>query len=301
MYLGDRESRGVLKLSTTQSYAANTEGPLPEERTVIIEPSSAWVSLNLTDLWAYRELLYFLTWRDLKVRYKQTVLGALWVVMQPLLMTIVFTVFLGMLVRVPSGDIPYPIFVYSGLLPWTFFAAAVNNSGNSLVGNAHLITKVYFPRMIIPLSAVAARLVDFIISFLILAAMMAYYGVAVTWKLAMLPVLILLITALAMSVGMLTSALNVKYRDVGVALPVIIQLWMFISPVVYPAELVPANWQRLYLTNPLAGILIGFRASVLGTDFNWNALAASAVITILLLIFSIYTFRLMERDLVDIV
>jgi lipopolysaccharide transport system permease protein len=309
MDLSARESINILESAPASppSAAATDEQYRPsqlslsEEPLVVIEPRHSWVALKLRDLWAFRELLFFLIWRDLKVRYKQTILGALWVVMQPLLMTVVFTVFLGKLARVPSGAIPYPIFVYSALLPWTFFSTAVNNSGNSLVGNAQLITKVYFPRMIIPLSAVGARLVDFVISFLILAAMMAYYGVSVTWKLAMLPVLVLLITALALSIGMLTSALNVKYRDVGVALPVLMQLWMFVSPVVYPPELVPLNWQRVYELNPLMGIITGFRASVLSGDFYWRALAVSAVITFLLLVFSAYTFRRMEKDFVDIV
>lgn len=275
--------------------------PFPEEPSVVIEPGGSWAALKLRDLWAYRELLYFIVWRDLKVRYKQTVLGALWVVMQPLLMTVVFTIFLGKLARVPSGNIPYAIFVYSGLLPWTFFSGAVNNSGNSLVGNAHLITKVYFPRMIIPLSAVGARLVDFAVSFVILAGMMGYYGVAPTWKLAALPGLVLLVTALALGFGMLASALNVKYRDVGVALPVLLQLLMFASPVVYPPDIVPAGWQKVYELNPLVGVITGFRAAALGGDFDWGALAASAVVTLLLVAFSAYTFRRMERGFVDIV
>jgi lipopolysaccharide transport system permease protein len=191
---------------------------------IILEPSSSWVSLNLRDLWIYRELLYFLTLRDVKVRYKQTILGVVWVVMQPLLTTIIFTVFLGLLVKVPSDGIPYPLFAYAGLLPWTFFSGAVANSSNSLVGSAHLITKVYFPRMIIPGAAVGARLVDFAISAVILVGLMIYYGVGLTWSILMLPALVVLIMLLTLGLGMWTSALNVKYRDVGVALPVLIQL-----------------------------------------------------------------------------
>jgi lipopolysaccharide transport system permease protein len=259
------------------------------------------VALRPRELWAYRELLYFLVWRDLKVRYKQAVLGALWVVMQPLLMTVVFTIFLGKLARVPSGGVPYALFVYSGLLAWTFFSGAVLTSGNSLVGNAHLITKVYFPRIIIPVAAVGARLVDFAVSFLILAGMMIYYGVGVTWKTAMLPVFVLLVTALSLGVGMLASALNVKYRDVGVALPVLVQLWMFASPVVYPLELVPEGWQKVYALNPAVGIIMGFRASLLGENFDWTTLAISTVITLSLLVYSAYTFRRMEKDFADIV
>jgi lipopolysaccharide transport system permease protein len=274
---------------------------LPSEPLVTIQPSKSWAHLNIGDLWASRELLVFLIWRDLKIRYKQTVLGVGWVIMQPLLMTVVFTIFLGKLARVPTNNVPYPLLALTGLLPWTFISSAITGSSNSLVGNAQLITKVYFPRLIIPLAAVGARLVDFLISFIILGGMMIYYGVNLSWKLAMLPVMVLLITALALSVGMVTSALNVKYRDVGVAIPVLIQLWMFASPIVYPLELVPARWQTLYSLNPLAGIIMGFRASLLGGNFNWAALAMSAVVTLSLLVYAAYAFRRMEKTFADIV
>jgi len=289
------------KAAASDQHQQYSPPPLPEAPLVIIQPSPSWVGLGLRDLWSYRELLLFLIWRDLKVRYKQTVFGVLWVVMQPLLMTVVFTVFLGKLAQIPSNNIPYALLVLSGLLPWTFLSSAITGSSNSLVGNAHLITKVYFPRMIIPIAAVAARLVDFAISFIILAAMMIYYGVGLTSKITLLPLLILLITALALSIGMITSALNVKYRDVGVAIPVLIQLWMFASPIVYPLELVPERWQNLYSLNPLAGIIMGFRASLLGTDIYWNALAISAIVTVCLLIYSAYAFRRMEKNFADIV
>jgi len=272
-----------------------------DEPLVIIQPGKPWAALNLSDLWASRELLYFLIWRDLKVRYKQTVFGVAWVIMQPLLMTLVFTIFLGKLARVPSNNIPYPLLVLTGLLPWTFFSTAIIGSSNSLVGNAHLITKVYFPRMTVPLAIVGARVVDFVISFVIFGAMMIYYGVVVSWQIALLPIVILLITALALSIGMLTSALNVKYRDVGVAIPVLIQLWMFASPIVYPLELVPERWRSLYSLNPLAGIIMGFRAALLGNEIHWNALAVSAAVTLCLLIYSAYTFRRMEKTFADIV
>jgi lipopolysaccharide transport system permease protein len=307
MDLSTRENVNLLEPVTlpTASNAKQEQLPtafhLPEEPLVVIEPSRPWVALKFHVLWAYRVLIYFLIWRDLKVRYKQTVLGVLWVIMQPLLMTFVFTIFLGKLARVPSGNTPYALFVLSGLLPWTFFSGAVNSSSNSLVGSSNLITKVYFPRMIIPIAAVGARLVDFAVSFLILAGMMVYYGVGLTWKVAMLPVFIILVTALALSVGMLASALNVKYRDVGVALPVLIQLWMFLSPVVYQMELVPERWQALYSLNPAVGILTGFRASLLGGNFNWMAITISAVMTLALFIYSAYTFRRMEKDFADIV
>jgi lipopolysaccharide transport system permease protein len=274
---------------------------LPDEPLVVIEASKSSVPLNPRELWAYRGLLYFLTWRDLKVRYKQTVIGVLWVVMQPLLTTIIFTIFLGNLARVPSDGIPYPIFVYAGLLPWTFFSAAVSNSGNSLVGSAHLITKVFFPRIIIPTAAIGARLVDFAISFVIFGGMMVYYRVPVTRQLLMLALLVPLITLLALGVGMLISALNVKYRDIGMAMPVLIQFWMFASPIVYPSSLVPKQWQRVYALNPVAGIVEGFRSSLLAKEFDWIALGFSSILTFALLIYSAYAFRRREKEFADIV
>ncbi len=199
---------------------------VPDKPLVVIEPTRSWVALNLADLWAYRELLYFLSWRDVKVRYKQTALGVAWAILQPLLTMIIFSLFFGRLAGVPSDNVPYPLFAYAGLLPWTFFANGITNSGNSLVGSAHLITKVYFPRLIIPAAAVAAGLVDLFIAFTVMVAMMIYYDVALTTRLLMLPVLILLVTLLALGAGMWLSALNVKYRDVRFALPFLIQLWM---------------------------------------------------------------------------
>lgn len=300
--------RPASAVATTQAGFNSTDAPpqgsssgLPDEPLVVIQPSKSWAPLNIGDLWASRELLYFLIWRDLKVRYKQTILGLGWVIFQPLLMTLVFTIFLGYLARVPSNEIPYPLLALTGLLPWTFLSTAITGSSNSLVGNAHLITKVYFPRMIIPLATIGARLFDFLVSFVILAGVMIYYGVRLSWKLAMLPVMILLITALALSVGMVTSALNVRYRDVGVAIPVLIQVWMFASPIVYPLELVPERWQGVYALNPLAGLVMGFRASLVGGVFNWTALAISAGVTVSLLIYSAYSFRRMEKHFADIV
>ena len=275
---------------------------LPEEPLVTIEPSRSWVALDLRDLWAYRELLYFLMWRDLKVRYKQTVLGVAWVVMQPLFTALIFTIFLGKLAGIPSDNVPYTVFAYAGLLPWTFFAGAVSVTSNSLVGNAQLITKIYFPRMIIPCAAIGARLVDFAIAFVVLIGMMIYYRLPITWSILMFPVLVVLITLLALSVGMWTSAVNIKYRDVGAVLPLLIQIWMFASPVLYPSSLVPARWQTLYTLNPLTGIIEGFRASLFRQkEFDWGALTVSTIITIVLLIYSAYTFRRMEKGFADIV
>jgi lipopolysaccharide transport system permease protein len=274
---------------------------LPDWPVVSIRPSRKWAALNLGDLWAYRELLYFLTWRDVKVRYKQTVLGAAWAIIQPLFTMLIFTLFFGRFAGVPSDGVPYPLFAYAGLLPWIFFSNAVTNSGNSLVGSANLITKVYFPRMIIPGAAVAAGLVDFAIAFGILIVLMIYYRIAFTWSLLMLPALVLLTALLALGVGMWLSALNVKYRDIRYALPFAIQLWLFASPIIYPLTIVPARWKWLLHLNPLTGIIEGYRASLFNRDFDWMALGLSAVITLGLLAYAAYTFRRMEKSFADIV
>jgi lipopolysaccharide transport system permease protein len=274
---------------------------LPDEPLVTIQPGKSWGALKLRDLWSYRELLYFLIWRDLKVRYKQTELGIAWAIIQPLLSMLIFTLFFGKLAGVPSDNIPYPIFAYAGLLPWTFFANAISNSGNSLVGSSHLITKVYFPRIIIPSAAVAAGLADFGIALIILVLLMIYYGVMTTWSILMFPVLVILTTLLALGMGMLLSALNVKYRDVRFALPFLIQLWMFVSPVIYPASFLPGKLRWLLSLNPMTGIIEAYRSSLFGHPFNWVALAASAAFTIGLLVYSSVAFRRMERSFADIV
>ena len=283
----------------TEHLPHHSRPRLPDEPLVVIEPSSGWVPVRFSELWTSRELLYFLMWRDVKVRYKQAVLGLAWVIMQPLFTALIFTVFMG-LARVPSEGIPSPLFVYAGLLPWTFFSNAVLNSGNSIVGNANLITKVYFPRAIIPAAAIGARLVDFGVAFAVLVGLMLYYRVGVTWHTLMLLPLLLLVTLFAFGLGLLFSALNVKYRDVGLAMPVLVQLWMFVSPVVYPSSLVPAEWRTLYALNPLVGILDGFRAALFNREFNWTALAISAAATTLLLVCAAYIFRRVEKSFADL-
>lgn len=279
----------------------DTLAGLPDEPLVVIEPNYGWSALDLRDLWAFRELLYFLTWRDVKVRYKQTELGVAWAIIQPLFTMLIFTLFFGRLAGVPSDNVPYPIFAFTGLLAWTFFSNAITNSGNSLVGSAHLITKVYFPRMIIPGAAVAAGLVDFAIAFVILVLLMIYYGVGITLNVLMFPVMVLLTTLLALGTGMWLSALNVKYRDVRFALPFMVQLWMYLSPVIYPASFLPAKLRSLLLLNPMTGIIEGYRSALFGRPFNWIALAVSTVITLILLIYSSYSFRRMEKSFADIV
>jgi lipopolysaccharide transport system permease protein len=276
---------------------------LPDKPLLTIEPRKAWVELNLSDLWAYRELLYFLTWRDVRVRYKQTVLGVAWAILQPLLAMLIFTVFFGRLagLNARTEGIPYPLFAYAGLLPWTFFANSVTNSGNSLIGSANLITKVYFPRMLIPGAAVAAGLVDFAVGFALLVFLMFYYKISVSLNLLLLPVLILLTAILALGVGMWLSALNVKYRDVRFALPFLIQLWMFISPVIYPSTIVPESWRGILWLNPLSGIIESYRSSLFGRPFNWGQLAASFLITSIILLYASYSFRRIERSFADLV
>ena len=266
-----------------------------------IERTNSWKIFDLGELWAYRELLFFLTWRDVRVRYKQAVLGMGWVVLQPLLMTLVFTIFLGVIVRVPSDGVPYPIFAYSGLLLWTFFSGAISGSGNSLVGNAHLITKVYFPRLLVPLASILARVVDLLVALIMLVGLMIYFRVGLSTGLLMAPLMITLLALLALGLGLWTSALNVKYRDVGLALPVFIQLWMFVSPVVYPLTLVPERWRLLYSLNPLVGIIEGFRAALFGKSFNWQALGISAIVTLALLVYAGFVFKRREKTFADII
>jgi lipopolysaccharide transport system permease protein len=259
------------------------------------------VGLELAELWAYRELLYFLTWRDVKVRYKQTLLGAAWAIMQPFFTMIIFSLFFGKLAGIPSDGIPYPLFAYAGLLPWTFFSNAVTNSGNSLVANSQIITKVFFPRILIPAAAVTAGLLDFGIAFLILALLMVYYGVAPAGTILILPLLILLTALLALGVGMFLSALNVKYRDIRFALPFLIQLWMFASPVIYPTSLVPGKWRWLLSLNPLTGIIEGYRAVLFNRQIDGVYLWISCVITLALLAGGAFFFRRMEKSFADII
>jgi lipopolysaccharide transport system permease protein len=283
------------------SESADQQVSLPSKPLIKIRASKRWTPLDLREIWAHRELLYFLVWRDLKVRYKQTLLGVSWVILQPILMTLVFAVFLGKIARVPSGNVPYVLFLYSGLLPWTFFTNAVATSSHSLIASAEMITKVYFPRSLVPLAAVLVRLSDFLVASLILFVLMVYYGRAFTSAMLLVPFLVLHLTLLALSLGLLFAALNVKYRDIGTVLPVLLQLWLFASPVIYPTTFVPANWKWLYELNPLSGIISGFRAAFLGADFDWRSLLVSLGITLVLLVYSTFVFKRMEDEFADVV
>ncbi len=292
---------GGAEVSSKPSTAGDDQVAPPDQPVVVIEPGRYWVALDLRGLWAYRELLYFLTWRDVKVRYKQTLLGATWAIIQPLFTMIIFSLLFGRLAGIKSDDIPYPMFAYAGLLPWTFFSNAVTASGNSLVGSSTLITKIYFPRIIIPAAAVAAGLVDLVLAFLVLIPLMFYYGVSVTPQLVFLPLLVLVITFLALAIGMWMSALNVKYRDIRYALPFVIQLWMFVSPIIYPASMLGGKLKIVLAINPLTGIIENFRASLLGRPMKWSSLAISAAITFVLFVYSAYSFRRMEKTFADLV
>jgi lipopolysaccharide transport system permease protein len=274
---------------------------IPAAPLITIRTSGGWADLNLREFWNYRELLYFLTWRDVRVRYKQTVLGAAWAILQPLASMLIFAVFFGKLAKVPSDGIPYPLFAYAGLLPWTFFSNAITNSGNSLVASTNLVTKVYFPRMIIPASATVAGLVDFGIAFLMLGAMMPFYGMRPVASWVFLPLLATCTALLAMAIGLAFSALNVKYRDVRYALPFVVQLWMFASPVVYPLSLVPERWRWAVAINPMAGLIEGYRAALFGRTFDLGSLFTSLIETAALLAFSAFVFRRAERSFADVI
>ena len=289
-------------LVTAQAEPPEAALPLlPKAPLVTIEQSKSWVALNWRDLWTYRELLYFLTWRDVKVRYKQTVLGVAWAILQPLFMMIVFSLFFGRLAGVDSKGIPYALFALAGLVPWTFFANAVTTSGNSLVGNTNLITKVYFPRVLVPAAAVAAGLVDFVFAFLTLVVAMLYYRVGLTVNILMLPVLVLLTTLFALAVGMWMSALNVKYRDVRFALPFVIQIWLFVSSVIVPSTALPEKWRWLLSLNPMSAIVESFRAALFGQPFPWQTLGIATVITATALVYSSYSFHKVEKTFADII
>jgi lipopolysaccharide transport system permease protein len=287
---------------TLRAEATLTESAVPaSERRTRIKSEDAGVELNLGELWQYRELLYFLTLRDIKVRYKQTMMGVAWVIIQPLLTVLIFTLVFNRFVRLDTGPLPYPLFALSGLLLWLFFANAVTNSTNSLLSNSNLITKVYFPRLFIPAASVGAGLVDLGVAFLLLIALCIYYGVGLTLNLLFVPLLILQMALLALGVGLLSAAMTVKYRDLRHALPFIIQLWMFASPVIYPASVVPEKWKWLLLINPVAGIIEGFRAALTGRPFDWLHLSVSAATTFALLFFSVYVFRRFEDTFADVV
>jgi len=268
----------------------------------IIRPSKGWISLNLRDLWEYRELLYFLTWRDIKVRYKQTVLGAAWAIIQPFFTMVVFSLFFGKLAKMPSDDIPYPIFSYAALVPWTFFANGLSQSSASLVGSANLIKKVYFPRLVVPISAVISGGVDFALAFVVLVGMMLFYGIMPTVAVAWLPLLLLLALVTSLAVGLWLTAMNVQFRDVRYAVPFLVQAWMFATPIAYPSSLLDQPWRTVYGINPMAGVVEGFRWALLGTETAPGPIVfVSTLVAIGLLVSGAYYFRRMEKTFADVV
>ncbi len=273
-----------------------------ESSTILIKPAQGWVSLHLKELWEYRELFYFLVWRDMKVRYKQTILGVAWAILQPVFTMFVFTVFFGWLAHMPSDGVPYPIFAYSALLPWQLFVRSLTASSNSVVANENLITKVYFPRLVAPLSATVAGVLDFAIASVVLFVMMWFYHIVPTSAVWLLPLFVLLAIATALGVGLWLSALNVQYRDVGHAIPFLTQIWLFVTPIVYPSSLVPEPWRIVYGLNPMVGVVEGFRWSLLGTGSGpGGILTASTLVACALLVSGMFYFRRMEQTFADTV
>jgi len=274
----------------------------PVVPTLKIVPPRRWASIELGELWKYRELLYFLVWRDIKVRYKQTALGAAWAVIQPFFMMVVFSLFFGRLAKVPSDGIPYPVFTFCALLPWQLFANALTESSNSLVGNQNLITKVYFPRLVVPISAVLSGVMDFAIAFVMLLGLMLYYGIAPTIAILTLPGFILFALLTALGVGLWLSALNVQFRDVRYTINFLVQFWLLATPVAYPSSLIPEKWRVFYGLNPMAGVVEGFRWALLGKAAPSGAmLLVSTVVVLAILVGGVYYFRRMEQLFADVV
>lgn len=283
----------------SQSAIRNSQLDLP---TLRIAASKGWVPLKLRELWEYRELLYFLVWRDIKVRYKQTALGATWAVIQPFFTMVVFSLFFGQLAKVPSDGIPYPIFSFTALVPWAFFANGLGQASNSLVGSGALISKVYFPRLIIPLASVFSGIVDFLIAFGVLVAMMFYYGIVPTVNVLYLPLFLLLALVTSLGVGLWLSALNVEYRDVRYVVPFITQFWLFVTPIAYPSSLLQQPWRTIYGLNPMVGVVEGFRWALLGTNTAPGPIiAVSSAASVLILVTGAFYFRRMEKTFADIV
>jgi lipopolysaccharide transport system permease protein len=291
---------------TTDTLERTTPAAPAEPPVLVIEPARGWISLQLRDLWHYRELLYFLVWRDVKVRYKQTALGVLWIILQPVVSMVVFSLLFGGLLKVPSGDVPYPIFAYAALLPWNYFAGALNRSSTSLVGSAHLITKVYFPRLVIPISGVLSGLVDFAIAFLVLGALMVYYQMTPTVATVLLPGFMLLAMITALGFGLWLSALNVRYRDINYLVPFLVQIWMYVTPVIYGTTLIPERFRFLVGLNPMAGVTEGFRWALLGGQLADTRppdtfFLVPVAIALAVLVSGLIFFRNTERTFADIV
>ena len=267
----------------------------------VIEPRRRWITLDLRDIWKHRELLFFLVWRDVKVRYKQTAMGVLWAILQPILTTLIFTILFSRFAEPETAGVPYPLFALSGLLIWFFVNAAINRAAWSLVSNRNMVTKVYFPRLLIVFAAALAGLVDLLLSLVILIGLLIYYATGFTWQIALAPFFILLTLILATACGTFFAALNVRYRDVRFLLPFLLQIWMFVSPVFYPSSLVTERWRPFFELNPLTGLIDGFRSSILGKPFNWYSIIMATAFTLILGMISLIVFKRMEDDFADLI
>ncbi len=273
-----------------------------KEMIVHIKPSRGWSSLKLGELWRYRELIFFFVWRDLKVRYKQTILGAAWAILQPFMTMVVFSVFFGRLANVPSDGLPYPVFAFSALVPWTFFANGLTQASNSVVTNAGMVKKIYFPRLTLPVATVLAGLVDFVLAFVILIGMLFYFRITPTGNIVWLPLFLLLALITAMGASLWFAALNVRFRDVRYTVPFLVQFWLFLTPIAYSSEIVPEEWRLLYSLNPMVGVVEGFRWALLGTDTEpGRMVVVSAFVAVLMLVGGVIYFRRMEKSFADIV
>jgi lipopolysaccharide transport system permease protein len=283
---------------STEAHPAPTTAP----QIVEIRPDRGWLDLDLGAVWRYRELLVVLMMRDIQVLYKQALLGAAWAILQPVFAVVIFTIVFGYFARMPSEGIPYPIFAFAGVLPWTYFAEAVRRSGTGLVTDSELVRKVYFPRLIMPLANVISPLLDFCIAFVVLLILMAFYGIAPSWKMALVPFLMAIAALLALSIGLWLAPINVRFRDIKHTLPFIIQIWMYASPIVYPLSMVPEQWQGLYSLNPMVGVIEGFRWAVFDQGApNFQALGVSAIVIVFLLAGGLVFFRRMERTFADVI
>lgn len=290
--------------ATKSEFNATNKLPLEVERrgTIVIKPSKGWVPLRLKDLWEYRELIYFLTWKDIKVRYKQTILGIGWAILQPLFAMVVFSLFFGKLAGVPSDNVPYPIFSYSGMVIWLFFANGVTLSSNSMVEAANTIKKVYFPRLVIPISSIFSGIIDFFLALFVLIGMMAFYNIWPGLNVLWLPLFLLLAVITALGVGFWFSAMNVMFRDIRYAIPFLVQAWLFATPIAYPSSLLKGGWQTIYGINPMAGVVDGFRWALLGLDTKPGPMiAVSASVSIILFITGVYYFKRMEKVFADVI
>lgn len=268
----------------------------------VIRRRKGWTTLGLDDLWRYRELLFFIAWRDIKVRYKQTVIGILWAIIQPFMTMIVFTVFFGRLANLPTDGLPAPIFYYAGLIPWTFFSGGIRAASNSLIEGSNMVKKVYFPRMVMPIGAIISLIIDFLLAFLLLIGMMIFVGLLPTWNIIWLPLLLLLAFITALGIGLWFSALNVQFRDIRYALPFLIQIWLFITPVVYPASILNDKWRAVYALNPMVGVVEGFRWALLATDTRPGlSIIISSIMAFILLLSGAFYFKRVERTFADVI